>query len=305
MTDIATSGQLGVPRLINDTFVDTAEPRNLFDSDFNPSLTELPPSRPDTDPTPMLVVLSKLRTGRMYTAVSSIVTNTQPPTYAQVLQVDRQLEEMFLKIPEYCRIKARSDSIADPPQILLHRIFIQMNHYKAQVILHWRYLTLANKDDRYSYSTKTTVTAALKILKLHQTIYEGLKTGGRLYSVRWRITCFFSHDYLLAISILCFYLQRNSDRISSSELSEIKQTLRQTKVIWGPRTPMSAEVKRAAAAIELAIPGILEHDSDESSNESQGVLTPAESSDLSAFSNDQGMYISPGLLATRPLTLNI
>ncbi|KAI0442478.1 hypothetical protein F4803DRAFT_519129 [Xylaria telfairii] len=289
--DIATSGQLGVPRLINDTFVDTAEPRNLFDSDFNPSLTELPPSRPDTEPTPMLVVLSKLRTGRMYTAVSSIVTNTQPPTYAQVLQVDRQLEDMFLKIPEYCRIKARSDSIADPPQILLHRIFIQMNHHKAQVILHWRYLTLANKDDRYSYSTKTTVTAALKILKLHQTIYEGLKTGGRLYSVRWRITCFFSHDYLLAISILCFYLQRNSDRISSSELSEIKQTLRQTKVIWGPRTPMSAEVKRAAAAIETVLPGILEHDSDESSNESQGVLTPAESSDLSAFSNDQDPFV--------------
>ncbi|KAI0486408.1 hypothetical protein F4859DRAFT_511396 [Xylaria cf. heliscus] len=289
--DIATSGQLGVPRLINDAFVDTAEPRNLFDSDLNPGLTELPPSRPDNDPTPMIVVLSKLRTGRMYTAVSNIVTSTQPPTYAQVLQVDRQIEDMFQKLPEYCKIKARSNSIADPPQILLQRIFIQMNHHKAQVILHWRYLTLANKDDRYSYSTRTTVTAALNILKLHQTIYEGLKTGGRLYSVRWRITCFFCHDYLLAISILCFYMQRHGDRISSSEISEIKQTLRQTKVIWGPRTPMSAEVKRAAAAIESALPGILEHDSDESSNESQGVLTPAESSDLSAFSSDQDPFV--------------
>ncbi|KAI0187438.1 putative fungal-specific transcription factor [Xylaria flabelliformis] len=289
--DIATSGQLGVPRLINDAFVDTAEPRNLFDSDFEPSSIELPPSRPDTDPTPMLVVLSKLRTARMYTTVISTVTNTQPPTYAQVLQVDRQIEDMFLKIPEYCRIKPISDSIADPPSILLQRIFIQMNHHKAQVILHWRYLTLANKDDRYSYSTKTTVTAALKILKLHQTIYDGLKTGGRLYSVRWRITCFFSHDYLLATSILCFYLQRNGDRISKSELNEIKQTLRQTKVIWGPRTPTSAEVKRAAAAIELVLPGILGQDSDESSIDSQGVPTPAGSSDLSAFSNDQDPFV--------------
>ncbi|KAI8944684.1 hypothetical protein F4801DRAFT_599409 [Xylaria longipes] len=285
--DIATSGLLGVPRLINETFVDTAEPRNLLDSDFDPSSTELPPSRPENDPTPMLVILAKFRTARMYTAVSSIVTNTQLPTYAQVLQVDRQIEDMFLKIPEY--FKSLCHSIVDPPQIVLQRIFIQMNYHKAQIILHWRYLTLANKDDRYSYSTKTTVTAALKILKLHQTLYEGLKTGGRLYSVRWRITCFFSHDYLLAISILCFYLQRNGDRVSSSELSEIKQTLRQTKVIWGPRTPMSAEVKRTAAAIESALPGILEHGSDESSNESQGVLTPAESSDLGVISNDQGM----------------
>ncbi|KAI0911837.1 hypothetical protein F4823DRAFT_264373 [Ustulina deusta] len=287
--DIATSGQLGLPRLINDSFVDTAEPRNLFDSDFDVDSTELPPSRPDSDPTPMLVVLAKLRTARMYTAVTSVVTSTHPPTYAQVLQVDRQLEDMFMKIPEYCMIKPELDSIRDPPQILLQRVFIQMNHHKAQVILHWRYLALAHKDDRYSYSTKTTVSAALKILKLHRTIYEGLKTGGRLYSVRWRVTCFFNHDYLLAMSILCFYLKQNGDKITSSELGEIQQTLRQSKAtLLGPRTPISTEVERAAAAIESALPCLLGPDSDEGSNESQ-LLTPAESSELNEFSNDQGM----------------
>ncbi|KAI0187793.1 hypothetical protein F4808DRAFT_466306 [Astrocystis sublimbata] len=288
---IATSGQLGVPRLINDAFVDTAEPRNLFDSDFDPSSPELPPSRPDTDPTPILVVLAKLRIGRMYTAVADIVTKTQPPTYAQVLQVDRQIEDMFLKIPEYCRIQEQSESVTVPPQILLQRIFIQMNHYKCQVILHWQYLRSANEDDRYSYSTKTTVAAALKILKLNQIVYEGLKTGGRLYSVRWRVTCFFSHDYLLAVSILCFYLQQNGDRVSSSELNEIKQTLRQTKEIWGPRTPMSTEVKRAAAALESVLPGVLGRDPDESSSDSQGVVTPDESSELGAFHIDQDPFV--------------
>ncbi|KAI0401257.1 hypothetical protein F4802DRAFT_581284 [Xylaria palmicola] len=288
--DIATSGQLGVPRLINDSFVDTAEPRNLFDGDFGPDSITLPPSRPDSDPTPMLVVLSKLRTGRMYAAVAHVVTSTQSPTYAQVLQIDREIEDMFLNIPEYCRMKTGPDSIADPPLILLQRIFNQMNHHKAQLILHWRYLTLANKDDRYSFSTKTAVSAALKILKLHQTLYEGLKTGGRLYSVRWRITCFFSHDYLLAVSVLCFHLQRNGDKISGPEIDEIKQTLRQTKMTWGPRTPMSAEVKRAAAAIESVLPGILEHDSDESSSESQP-STLTENAELDAFSIDQDPFL--------------
>ena len=201
------------------------------------------------------------------TAVTEVVTSTHPPTYAHVLQVDRQLEEMFTKIPEYCRIKFDPNSIRDPPQILLQRVFIQMNHHKAQLILHWRYLALAHKDDRYSYSTQTTVSAALKILKLHQTIHEGLKTGGRLYSVRWRVTCFFNHDYLLAMSILCFYIKQNGDKIGSSELSEIQQTLRQSKaILLGPRTPMSAEVERAAAAIESALPGILGPESDESSS---------------------------------------
>ncbi|KAJ3575886.1 hypothetical protein NPX13_g3880 [Xylaria arbuscula] len=292
LANVATAGQLGLPRLINDAFVDTAEPRNLFDSDFDPNTTELPPSRPDNDPTPMLVVLAKLRTGRMYTAVTEVVTSTHPPTYAHVLQVDRQLEEMFTKIPEYCRIKFDPNSITDPPQVLLQRVFIQMNHHKAQLILHWRYLALAHKDDRYSYSTKTTVSAALKILTLHRTIYEGLKTGGRLYSVRWRVTCFFNHDYLLAMSILCFYIKQNGDKISDSELGEIQQTLRQSKaILLGPRTPMSAEVERAAAAIESALPGILGPESDESSSGSQ-VMTPAESADLNEVSNVQD-YVDP------------
>ncbi|TGJ82565.1 hypothetical protein E0Z10_g6230 [Xylaria hypoxylon] len=289
LANIATSGQLGLPRLINDSFVDTAEPRNLLDDDFDVNSTELPPSRPDSDPTPMLVVLSKLRTARMYTAVASVVTSTQPPTYAQVLQVDRQLEDMFSRIPEYCTLKTHTNSIIDPPQIVLQRVFIQMNHHKAQVILHWRYLALAHKDDRYSYSTKTTVSAALKILKLHRTIYEGLKTGGRFYSVRWRVTCFFNHDYILAMSILCFYLKQNGDKISRPELNEIQQTLRQSKAIL-LRTQMSTEVERAAAAIESALPGILGHDSDESSSESQ-VLTPAGSSELNEFSHDQDPFV--------------
>ncbi|KAI0102931.1 hypothetical protein GGR51DRAFT_525914 [Nemania sp. FL0031] len=292
--DIATSGQLGVPRLINDSFVDTAEPRNLLDSDFNPDSTELPPSRPDSDPTPILVILSRLRTGRMYIAVASVVTNTQPPTYAQVLQVDRQIEDMFQKIPAYCRIKPQSNFVTDPPQIILQRIFIQMNYHKTQIILHWRYLTLANQDDRYLYSTKTTVAAALKILNLHQAMYEGLKTGGPLYSVRWRVTCFFCHDFLLAMSILCFYLQRNGDKMSESGLNEIKKTLRDTKVISGPRTPMAAELKRVAAAIESVLPGLLEHDSDESSSESQA-LTPADSCEFIPLCNEQDPFVGSTL----------
>ncbi|KAI8635448.1 hypothetical protein F5Y19DRAFT_407806 [Xylariaceae sp. FL1651] len=271
--DIAMSGQLGVPRLINDSFVDTAEPRNLLDDDFDPSSTELPPSRPESNPTPMVVVLSRIRIGRVYTAVTNVVTNTQPPTYAQILQVDRQIEEKFLKIPLYCRVQ-QTDSIMDAPQIILQRLFIQMNYHKAQIILHWRYMTLARNDDRYSYSSKTTVSAALKILELHHTMFQGLKTGGRLYSVRWRVTSVFNHDFLLAISILCFYLQQNGDKISAYELDKIKQAIRETKAMWYPEFFKSNEAKRAVAAIESVLPGILGSNPDESSNESPALTLP-------------------------------
>lgn len=178
--DINTSGQLGVPRLISDAFCDTEAPRNLLDSDFGPDSTELPPSRPDSEFTPMLIILAKITIGRLYTAVTNTVTNHVSPTYAQVLQVDRDIEEAFSGIPPCCTAQSLSDSAVDPPLMIMQRILIQTSYHKTQIILHWRYLTLAKKEDRYSYSKRVAISAALKILELNHAICEGLKTGGAL-----------------------------------------------------------------------------------------------------------------------------
>ncbi|KAI2636008.1 hypothetical protein GGS21DRAFT_514127 [Xylaria nigripes] len=276
--DIAVSGQLGVPRLINDSIVDTAEPRNLLDSDFDSSTVELPTSRPDSEPTPMLAILSKFRTAQMYATVVSVVTNIRPPTYTQILQADRQIEEMFLKIPKHSKFEHQLEMV-DITQGLFQRILIQMNYYKALIILHWRYLTPAYKEDEYEYSTRRTVSAALDLLKLYQIVYEGLKIGGHRRSFEWRLTCFFNHGYMLATSILCFYLHKNGDKIKNCELSEIKQTLRQSMIVTVPRIPLSTEIKRVAAAIELAVSNIFEHEPDGSSNDTNRVLTPGQNSE--------------------------
>lgn len=278
-----------MPRLINDSFVDTGEPRNLLDSDLSPNLTELPPSRPESEVTPMLMVLARLRAGRMYAAVASVVTGSQPPTYAQIPQVDRQIEEMYSKIPEYCRATTQPGSTVEPGQLLLQRLSIQMSHQRAQIILHWRYLSLAKHDDRYLYSTKTAVSAALKIIDLHYIIYEGLKTGGRLYSMRWRVSSFFNHDLLIALSILCFYIRQNSDKISTYEHDNVKQALRRSRIVWDSRPSMASELQRGFAAIESALPDIFDNDNIEGSDATQ-VLTPADSSDSNALPNNQGIF---------------
>ncbi|KAI7787490.1 fungal-specific transcription factor domain protein [Diaporthe eres] len=49
----------GMPRLVSQA--NTSEPRNLADSDFDESTAELPPSRPQTEVTPILYTLAKLR----------------------------------------------------------------------------------------------------------------------------------------------------------------------------------------------------------------------------------------------------
>lgn len=46
------ASQMGLPSILKDNQIDTEEPHNLADSDFDEGTTELPPSRPETEVTP-------------------------------------------------------------------------------------------------------------------------------------------------------------------------------------------------------------------------------------------------------------
>ncbi|KAI1333201.1 hypothetical protein F5Y16DRAFT_407151 [Xylariaceae sp. FL0255] len=280
--NLSMSSLLGVPRLINDSFVDTAFPRNLLDSDFDASSTELPPSRANDDPTPMTIILSKIRLGRIH----DTVTSATPAPYGQILHVDRQVEEKFSEIPGYCKMQSQPESNNDPPVIILQRLMINMSYHKAQIMLHWRYLALAKKEPRYMYSKKVAVSAALAILDLNHTMYEGLKTGGRLFSVRWRVNNILNNDFFLATSVLCFYLHLYRDMISTEELNNTMQCIRATKNMWDLRTPSFPEAQRAATAIRSVFPEIIDFNSEKDACESW-TCVPTNTSGHLAMASDQ------------------
>ncbi|KAI5927574.1 fungal-specific transcription factor domain-containing protein [Camillea tinctor] len=261
--DLGISGQMGAPRLIRDSIVDTAEPRSLLDSDFNADTVVLPPSRPETEATPALVVLAKIRMVSVYGVVSDLINSTKPFPYSRVMEVDNMLKEALEKVPEYCRVRPISDCIMDPASIIIQRIYIQTTYHKAQIVLHLRYLTASRDDDRYIYSRRATLEAAIAILKFQHTIDDELKPCGRLFPARWRISSMANHDFLLATSVICYYLQLIGNKIDPKELHNLKKIMKRTQTIWVRGSNLSMEGKKAAEAVNAALPGILEYDEDE------------------------------------------
>ncbi|KAI1335583.1 fungal-specific transcription factor domain-containing protein [Xylariaceae sp. FL0016] len=257
--DLGLSGQVGMPRNIKDAVVDTAEPRNLLDSDLDPDMIELPPARPDSEPTPVLISIAKNRLARMCGAVSDLVTSTTPSSYAQVLRVDRELQQTFDNLPEYCRVRSMAKSAVDAPATIVQRIYIRMTYHKAQVVLHRRYL--ASNNECHAYSRKTAVEAALQMLHYQHTIHESIQPLGCLYTVRWRITSITYHDFLLATSIVCFYLQKDSTAICSSKLERIRETITRAQKIW--RISDCAEAKKALQVIDAVMPTVSNDKPDE------------------------------------------
>jgi hypothetical protein len=116
--DMGVSTQMGMPRIIKDSVVDTAEPRNLFDSDFDAETQVLPESRPETQLTPVLVSIAKLRLAKVASAVLKLVTTAAPVAYSEVIHLDRRIMQVFLRLPEPCKFSSLADEVLDPPNLV-------------------------------------------------------------------------------------------------------------------------------------------------------------------------------------------
>lgn len=89
--DFLISFQAGLPSVLPEEVCDTEHPRNLFDSDFDEDCDALPPSRPMTEPTPMLYFRYKSRLGKILRRVFRFALAVKSPSYEEIIELDAQL----------------------------------------------------------------------------------------------------------------------------------------------------------------------------------------------------------------------
>lgn len=118
--DMGVAVQLGMPKLIRDSTIDIQEPRNLFDSDINSDTATLPPSRPETELTPILIAIAKHRMAFVCSASLDLVSGPSTPSYSEILELDRRLAQTFFQLPDCCKFTSMSESILDPPNLICH-----------------------------------------------------------------------------------------------------------------------------------------------------------------------------------------
>lgn len=266
--DFSISTQLGLPRLISQS--NTSEPRNLYDSDFDESTTELPPSRPQTEVTPILYTLAKLRILSVGIQISDLISEPREYPYSEVLRLDQQINEAMDSLPSSMKWEGLSASLTATPLVLVQRIWLNMCIQRLKVVLHKRFLAQSFTDrQQYTYSRSTCLTAAMKILEFQQLFDEETRPDGRLYQIRWRVSTAVTQDFLLATSVLCLHLQtrvqahgqhshpqqRNSLEIAviASQGGRIRELLRTSLDIWLRMSADSTEARRAAQALRYVL----------------------------------------------------
>ncbi|KAI1802357.1 hypothetical protein F4811DRAFT_530012 [Daldinia bambusicola] len=251
------SSQMGLPSLLNDNQIDTEEPHNLADSDFDEGTTELPPSRPETELTPVLYIITRSRVSRTWDKVRDLVTDTIPHKYDEILAMDQKVQADQLRVPPALKMQPIHLSIADSPHLVMQRIWLDICFLRLKIVLHKKYFMLPTQNERYSYSRKVCLKAAMEVLEYQHMVYELVKPGGLLYETRWKLSSVMNNEFLLATSILCAYVKQVADTpksaVEGTNTEEVNKLLMMSADCWKRYSAVSRNARRAIKAISLVL----------------------------------------------------
>ena len=107
--DLATSSQVGLPRLIQPFMCDTREPRNLLEEDLHEDLTELPASRPEAELTASLYSVVLIRVRLVNAKGLDLMNAPSQPSYRDVMEMDAMVREVYVNLPECAKPMAGED----------------------------------------------------------------------------------------------------------------------------------------------------------------------------------------------------
>ncbi|KAJ5713463.1 fungal specific transcription factor domain protein [Penicillium malachiteum] len=262
--DSSVSTQLGLPRLVKESDTNTAEPRNLLDSDFDEDTSILPPSKPETDVTPTLYALAKLRLLPVGASVAEIAMEPHSHPYTEILNIDKRIDEARDKIPSSLKWTGLASSLNVPSQTMIQRIWLEVIIQELKIVLHRKFLEPARLDVQHDYSRLTCLDAAMRILELQHLVDEETQIGGLLYQSRWRVSSAFINDFLLATSVLCLYVQTHHKKQGTTcgnsgvseagpEMDRMKDLLRKSQVIWNRQSASSKEARKAVIALDYVL----------------------------------------------------
>lgn len=252
--DLMVSFQFGLPSNVPIETLDTKPPRNLLDSDFDEDTKTLPTSRPETEPTPILYFVVKQTLLNGVTKVCNHALSLATKSQAEVLALDAELRQTYATIPMGLRMRPIEQCLADPPFLIITRLYIEFLHQKSLCILHRRHMVLG-----YEYSRKACIDAAMTIITYLIDVNKEYQPGGQLYAERWALSSFTMNDFLLAVMILCLSLclwrRQNPETPVYEDPAAHAQLdmLQQSYIVCEEKSPTSKESRRVVAAVKTIL----------------------------------------------------
>lgn len=261
--DLMISFQLGLPSNIRFENCDTKSPRNLLDSDFMPESEALPPSRSENQATNLLWFIVKDKLMPNFGRVCQDALSFKEKTPAEILELDTEIRQTYATIPRVLQAKPVSESIVDPPFLIMSRLYIEFLYLKSLCVLHRKYMARGN-----AFSTQSGLDAGKLLVGHFVDTYKEFSPGGQLQSEHWMLHSYTMNDFLLGVMILCLFIHCHCKRGSKhpqahpSVAAEVLALLEQALAICVEKSAASRDARRVSQAVRLTLNGAKSLDSD-------------------------------------------
>ncbi|OAG41376.1 hypothetical protein AYO21_04318 [Fonsecaea monophora] len=224
--DMYLSIQFGLPRMINISLCDTADPRNLFEEDLDEDMLELPSPRPESSRTIGQFHVAKNQLLNIFGMVNDLTMSVKPSSYTEVLRLDKVLTSAYESIIPVWKSEPQAQDLPSlsqaPATISVRCTFLTFIYHRAQIVLHRKYMSLGRNQERYAHSRKVCIEAALAILRHQWALYLETRIGGQLCRHGWKFLSLLVQDFLFATAILCAELGEEISLASPSAAVDVQ-----------------------------------------------------------------------------------
>ena len=267
MSDVIFSHQVSLPSMIYEDNCDTELPHNIFDEEFGPETKVLPPSRPNSEATPISYMVSKvklcLELGSILQATNRIKNQVH---YDDILRLDAKLREVKEELPPHLKMQPL-DCSRDPVTLIIARFNMDILYLKIMCLLHRKYVSRARNNPRYAHSRRSAIEASMETLGHLATLQRESQPGGRLESIKWYVTSIATKDFILPAMLIVLELQFDITAESSRKRQDSQSlyfwtpeqrlaminSLEVTRDIWKGLPDSSMESVKASNILELML----------------------------------------------------
>ncbi|CAM1507312.1 Fc.00g069530.m01.CDS01 [Cosmosporella sp. VM-42] len=309
MSDVIFSHQVSLPSMIYEHDCDTQLPNNIFDDEFYPGIKALPPSRPQTEPTPIAYMIAKSRLcnelGNILQATNRVGKHVP---YDEIIRFDAKLRQVMQELPPHLKLTSLEGS-HDPVTLIIARFNVDILYQKILCLLHRKYLPRARQNSRYAHSRRSAIEASLSALGHLAVLHKESRAHGRLRSVGWYVKSIATKDFILPAMLVI--LDLHFDNIAAQSMappdnegaflwtqeqrSKMIGALSDAREIWKTLADTSMEAFKATKIIEIMLEKIRNPGPEA---ESQAMSRSDTMSDVTAtMSMDTSPALTQGLLS--------
>ena len=279
IADIMFSFQVGLRSMIKLEDIKANIPSNIHDDhNFHEHIESLPAPLPLTEITSISFMITKAQLAIDFAVTLQELSIGEQMHYDRVLEIDQHLRKSYDSLAEHYKLHTLSRADKAPLTLIASRFMLANLHYKSICVLHSRYLGLSRHHQRFLYSRRSCLEAAMQLLNFQAIQHEQSIARGSIHNLNKYQTSLTTHDFLLAATLVSTALSLDSNGSpfegrsdAGPSRNELMTAVERTIHIWIYLRDRSAEAFMAADVLSMLLMKFRKEDDMRAADRSPGV----------------------------------